>query len=263
VLRTVQATRYVTPLREGGSLPAIVEAEDCGLYVLKFRGAGQGPLALVAELVAGEIGRALGLRVPELVLMQLDSALGRNEPDYEIRELLLASDGLNLALDYLPGSVMFDPAVRLRPGSVDARIASMAVWFDAFVTNIDRTARNPNLLWWHKELYFIDHGASLYFHHGWDDVEEKALRAFPPVRDHVLLPWASEIEQVDERARPLLTGEVLAGILRDVPDAWLVRDGGTAEADERRRGYLSYFSSRLSGPPLFVEEALRARAALL
>jgi hypothetical protein len=257
LLRTIQATRYVTPLREGGSLPAIVEAEDCGLYVLKFRGAGQGPLALVAELVSGEIGRALGLRVPELVLMEVDSALGRNEPDYEIRELLLASDGLNLALDYLPGSVMFDPAVKLPAGAVDARIASMAVWFDAFVTNIDRTARNPNLLWWHKALYFIDHGASLYFHHSWEDVEQKALRPFPAIRDHVLLKWASEIAQVDEMVRPLLTEAVLTAILSHVPDAWLTNP------DEKRRGYLSYFLSRLNGSPLFVEEALRAHAAIV
>src|SRR3954469_23055818 len=157
-LRTVTATRYVTPLREGGSLPAIVEADDDGLYVLKFRGAGQGPLALVAELIAGEIGRALGLKVPELVLMEVDESLGRNEPDYEIRQLLRASTGLNLALDYLPGSIMFDPAARDR---TDPRTASAAVWFDAFVTNVDRTPRNPNLLWWHRTLYFIDHGASL------------------------------------------------------------------------------------------------------
>src|SRR4051794_20840485 len=169
MLRTVFATRYVTPLREGGSLPALIEADDFGLYVLKFRGAGQGPLALVAELIAGEIGRALGLRVPEIVLVELDSALGRNEPDYEIRALLTASVGLNLALDYLPGSTMFDPAAG---DAVEARIASMAVWFDAFVTNVDRTARNPNLLYWHKALYFIDHGAALYFHHTWKNMEQ-------------------------------------------------------------------------------------------
>ena len=261
MLPTIKATRYVTPLREGGSLPAIVEADDCGLYVLKFRGAGQGPLALVAELVAGEIGRAIGLAVPELALMELDSALGRNEPDYEIRELLLASHGLNLAMDYLPGSVMFDPAVRMPAGAVDERVASLAVWFDAFVTNIDRTARNPNLLWWHKKLYFIDHGASLYFHHSWDGVEEKALRPFPPVRDHVLLRWAGRIAEVDDAVRPLLTEAVLTGILAQVPDAWLAVSQDNPE--ERRNDYLNYFLRRLSGPPLFVEEALRARAALI
>lgn len=259
-MRTIRTTRYVTPLREGGSLPAIVEADDCGLYVLKFRGAGQGPLALVAELIAGEIGRALGLRVPDLALMELDSALGRNEPDTEIRELLLKSHGLNLAMDYLPGSVMFDPAARLPAGAVDPAIASAAVWFDALVTNIDRTARNPNLLWWHKQLYFIDHGASLYFHHsrgdtGIDDIEGKALRPFPPIRDHVLLRWATQIAQADELLRPRLTEAVLTGILADVPDEWL--------AGTPRQAYLAYFQRRLAGPPLFVEEALNAHAALL
>src|SRR6202050_4105820 len=171
MLRTIQATRYVTPLREGGSLPAIVEAEDDGLYVLKFRGAGQGPLALVAELIAGEIGRALGLKVPELVLVEVDSTLGRNEPDEEIRDLLRASVGLNLAMDYLPGSLMFDPAAGDR---ADAAFASRLVWFDAFVTNVDRTARNPNLLCWHKKLFPIDHGAALYFHHNWQNLEAAA-----------------------------------------------------------------------------------------
>src|SRR3954467_15205672 len=174
-LRTVCATRYVTPLREGGSLPAIVEADDSGLYVLKFRGAGQGPLALVAELLGGEIGRALDLPVPELVFIEVDLALGRNEPDYEIRELLNRSVGLNLALDYLPGSVMFDPAAR---DTADGELASRAVWFDAFITNIDRTARNPNLLLWHKTLYFIDHGAAMYFHHNWNDVDVAATSPF-------------------------------------------------------------------------------------
>src|SRR5579884_3332765 len=174
VLRTVRVTRYVTPLREGGSLPAIVEGGDDGLYVLKFRGAGQAPLALVAELISGEIGRALGLRVPELVFLELDEAIGRNEPDPEIRELLLKSVGLNLGLDYLPGSVMFDPAAG---DTCDAETASKAVWFDALVTNIDRTPRNPNLLLWHKNLYFIDHGASLFFHHNWQAVDQMAVRA--------------------------------------------------------------------------------------
>ena len=179
MLRTVYATRYVTPLREGGSLPAIVEADDDGLYVLKFRGAGQGPLALVAELVAGEIGRTLGLKIPELVLIDVDAALGRNEPDEEIRDLLRASVGLNLAMDYLPGSIMFDPAAG---DKADPATASQAVWFDAFVTNIDRTANNPNLLCWHKSLYFIDHGAAMYFHHNWQDIDTMARSRFPAIR---------------------------------------------------------------------------------
>jgi hypothetical protein len=246
VLRTVAATRYVTPLREGGSLPAIVEADDCGLYVLKFRGAGQGPLALVAELIAGEIGRALGLMIPEIVLMEVDPVLGRNEPDQEIRELILASAGLNLALDYLPGSVMFDPAARI---PVDPIIASKAVWFDAFITNVDRTARNPNLLWWHKTLYFIDHGASLYFHHDWQDLERKAERPFPAIRNHVLFPQATRIDEVAGGLKSLLTRNVLADILAGVPDGWL------DDPEEKRQGYLSYFMRRLNAAPKFFQDA--------
>src|SRR5580704_17593372 len=170
MLRTVHATRYVLPLREGGSLPAVVEADDLGLYVVKFRGAGQGLLALVAELVAGEIGRALGLQVPELVFAEVDAALGRNDPDAEIRHLLKASVGLNLALDYLPGSTTFDCAA----GDIASpQAASMIVWLDAFVQNVDRTPRNPNLLVWHRKLYCIDHGAALYFHHNWETAEAK------------------------------------------------------------------------------------------
>lgn len=233
-MRTIKATRYVTPLREGGSLPAIVEGDDDGLYVLKFRGAGQGPLALVAELVSGEIGRALGLRVPEIVLVEVDEALGRNEPDQEIRELLLASTGLNLALDYLPGSIMFDPAAK---PVVDADVASRAVWFDAFVTNIDRTARNPNLLWWHRELYFIDHGASLYFHHDWREIERKAVAPFPMIKDHVLMPWASRPDAADQALRGLLSASLFEGIMSQVPSAWL--------NEEKRGGYVEYFVRRL------------------
>jgi hypothetical protein len=256
-MRTIQATRYVTPLREGGSLPAIVEADDCGLYVVKFRGAGQGPLALVAELVAGEISRALGLKVPELVLIEVDAALGVNEPDYEIRTLLNASAGLNLALDYLPGSLMFDPAAR---DVTDAGLASTAVWFDAFVTNVDRTPRNPNLLWWHKVLYFIDHGASLYFHHDWQGIDQKALSAFPPIREHVLLPWASRIGQVDGPLRSRLSERIFAEVLAQVPDAWLLPEPGIPTPDEKRHAYVSYLTRRLDGASAFVEEALRAHA---
>src|SRR5215217_5981952 len=185
--KTIVATRYVTPLREGGSLPAIVEADDAGLYVVKFRGAGQGAKALIAEFIAAELAKAAGLRVPEMVLVDLDPALGRNEPDSEIRELLRASVGLNLALDYLPGSAMFDPAAK---EAVDAGLASEAVWFDALVTNVDRTPRNANLLCWHRKLYLIDHGAALYFHHNWpatpEDLEQTARSPFAAVRDHVL-----------------------------------------------------------------------------
>jgi hypothetical protein len=255
-LRTVQATRYVTPFREGGSLPALVEADDLGLYVLKFRGAGQGPLALVAEMIAGEIGRALGLNVPEIVLMEVDAALGRNEPDEEIRDLLRASVGLNLAMDFLPGSVMFDPAA----GDVaQPDLASMAVWFDAFITNVDRTPRNPNLLCWHKSLYFIDHGAALYFHHDWKDPAVSAQTRFPAIRDHILLRWASKLQDVAAEMPSRLSKEVFTAILDEVPDAWLLPEPGAETAPAKRAGYVDYLMRRLEAAPLFVEEAIRAR----
>src|SRR5579871_4640666 len=218
MLRTVHATRYVLPLREGGSLPAIIEADDLGMYVVKFRGAGQGIRSLIAELIAGEIGRALGLRVPEIVLMEIDPALGRNEPDYEIRQLLKASPGLNLALDYLPGSTMFDPAAR---DAAPADEASLIVWFDAFTQNIDRTPRNANLLVWHRKLYPIDHGAALFFHHDWSSMSSKIESPFKQIGQHVLLPWATEIPQAGAGARDKLTADVLGQIVAEVPDAWL------------------------------------------
>lgn len=260
MLRTVRATRYVTPLREGGSLPAIVEADDLGLYVLKFRGAGQGPLALVAELIAGEIGRALGLQVPELVFVEVDAALGRNEPDSEIRGLLQASVGLNLALDYLPGSTMFDPAAG---DTADARLASQAVWFDAFVTNVDRTASNPNLLYWHRVLYCIDHGAALYFHHNWRNVEQIAESAFPAIRHHVLLPWAAAMEEAAAASSVRLSPAVFAAILDDVPDAWLLPEPGIPTATAKRAAYADFLTRRLSAASNFVQEAIRARAELV
>lgn len=260
MLRTVQATRYVTPLREGGSLPALVEADDLGLYVLKFTGAGQGRLALAAEIIAGGIGRALGLKVPELVLVELDAALGRNEPDAEIRELLRASVGVNLGMDFLPGSVMFDPAAGDAAGP---ELASTAVWFDAFVTNVDRTARNPNLLCWHKSLYFIDHGAALYFHHDWKDPVARARSRFPAIREHVLLPRADRIEAVDFPLRARLGEAVFAEVLQDVPDAWLLPEPGAATPAAKRAVYIDYLVERLSAAPLFVEEAVRARNALV
>lgn len=252
MLRTVYATRYVTPLREGGSLPALVEADDSGLYVLKFRGAGQGPLALVAELVAGEIGRHLGLNVPELVLIEVDAALGRNEPDEEIRDLLRASVGLNLAMDYLPGSIMFDPAAG---DKASPETASGVVWFDAFVTNIDRTANNPNLLCWHKSLYLIDHGAAMYFHHNWQDTSAMARSRFTAIRNHVLLRWATQIERSDEGFRPQLTESFFTQVLNRVPEEWLPPQG--------RAEYVRYFLDRLASANEFVEEAVRAQAELV
>jgi hypothetical protein len=239
-------------------LPAIVEADDDGLYVLKFRGAGQGARALVAELVSGEIGRALGLRVPDLVLVDLDADLARTEPDPEIVALLRASAGLNLALDYLPGSVTFDPIAQ-RP---DADLASRVVWFDAYVTNVDRTARNTNMLLWHRQLWLIDHGATLYFHHtpGWETRPEKARDAFPSVKDHVLLPFAAAIADVDEQLAAALTPAVVAGIVAEIPDVWL-QDGGhdPTAADRARDAYRRHLCDRLAAPRLFVEEAVRAR----
>src|SRR5437773_773956 len=252
MLRTIRATRYVTPLREGGSLPAIIEADDLGLYVLKFRGAGQGPLALVAELIAGEIGRALGLNVPELVFVEVDAAFGRNEPDEEIRDLLRASVGLNLALDYLPGSTMFDLAAG---DTADARLASQVVWFDAFVTNVDRTVKNPNLLYWHKALYLIDHGAALYFHHNWQTAEQFVESAFPLIRDHVLLPWAAAIEEAGADLCEKLNPAVFSDILDQVPDTWL--------SAAKRPTYVELLTRRLRASSNFVQEAIRARAKLV
>jgi hypothetical protein len=248
----VRATRYVTPLREGGSLPAVVEADDEGLYVLKFRGAGQGPLALVAEFFAGQIGRALGLSVPEIVLIDLDPVLGRNEPDQEIRDLLLKSAGLNLAMDYLPGSVMFDQAAGDRPSP---EFASSAVWFDAFVTNVDRTARNPNLLRWHDNFYLIDHGASLYFQHHWTNIPQAADSRFPAVRQHLLLPWATGLLAADRLLRPRLTADFFEHLVAEIPEEWL------ASAD-RRAGYLEFFTRRWH-TDTFLQEAIEAHAQIL
>lgn len=258
-MRTVSATRYVTPLREGGSLPAIVEADDEGMYVMKFRGAGQGPKMLIAELVAGEIGRALGLPVPEIVLAHLDPELARTEADPEIQHLLQASSGLNLALDYLPGSLNYDPAADLP----DARLASAIVWFDALVTNVDRTARNTNMLMWHRRLHLIDHGAALYFHHDWDSAAKAATDPFTRVKDHVLLPQASEIVDVDPELAARLTPHVVATILAQVPDAWLVDGSPFANAEEHRRAYVDYFAKRLAHREHFVQEAIHAHAAHL
>jgi len=262
-LRTVTATRYITPLREGGSLPAIVEADDDGLYVLKFVGAGQGPRALIAELVAGEIGRALGLAVPEIVFAHLDPELARTEPDPEIQDLIRASTdllsnsaGLNLALDYLPGSVTFDPLML----KVDAELASRIVWFDAFVTNLDRTPRNTNMLVWHGKLWLIDHGAAMYFHHDWREVAARAASPFALIKDHVLLPFASELARVDAPMAALLAPPLLADIVQAIPDAWLSDEPAFASKMEHRAAYLDYLTQRLAAPRAFATEAARAHA---
>src|SRR5215210_4475724 len=261
LLRTVTATRYVTPLREGGSLPAIVEADDLGTYVLKFRGAGQGRKALVAELLAGEIARRLDLLVPEVVLAYLAPELGRSEPDPEIQDLLNRSAGLNLALDYLPGSLGFDPLV----GPPDSGLASRIVWFDALVTNVDRTPRNTNLLVCHDRLCLIDHGASLYFHHNWPTMEGAALEAasgrpFAAARDHVLLPFAGPISEADAALVPRLSQEVLRAVIDLIPAEWLADEQGFGSVEEVRSAYVGYLSTRLRKPRAWVsalEEAVR------
>lgn len=258
--RTVSVTRYVTPLREGGSLPAIVEADDDFLYVLKFRGAGQGAKALIAELVAGELARMLGLRVPEIVFAQLDEAFGRTEPDEEIQDLLRASEGLNLGLHYLSGAITFDPLVT----TVDARLASQIVWLDCFVTNVDRTARNTNMLIWHKELWLIDHGAALYFHHSDQPWDAQARRPFAPVKDHVLLPRATELDAVDAQFRELLTSERIRSIVALIPDEWLVTsDPSDGSVGERRGVYARFLETRLAHSETFVNAATDARKALV
>ncbi|SKB72269.1 HipA family kinase [Dyadobacter psychrophilus] len=258
-LRTVNVIRYVTPLREGGSLPAIAEADDEFLYVLKFRGAGQGTKALIAELIGGEIARLLGLKVPEIVFANLNEAFGRTEPDEEIQDLLRASTGLNLAIHYLSGAITFDPVVT----AVDARLASAIVWLDSLITNVDRTARNTNMLMWHKELWLIDHGAALYFHHSWDNWEEQAKRPFAQVKDHVLLRYASDIEVIDQEFRAILGLEQIEAIVSLIPDDWLLRDAPFESAEAHRQAYVKFLASRLSVSDVFVKGANDARAALI
>jgi len=255
--RTVTASRYVTPLREGGSLPAIIEADDDGLYVLKFRGAGQGPKALIAELVAGEIGRLAGLPVPEIVFVVLPPDLARTEPDAEIQSLIGASGGLNLALDYLPGSVNFDPLV-YQP---EAKLASAIVWFDAFVCNVDRTARNVNMLMWHRGLRLIDHGAALYFHHAWKQGDEHALTPFSLIKDHVLLKYAGLLREVDAEMTARIDIEQVAELVKLIPDTWLADDPGFDGKSAQRDAYLNFFKTRLASSSIFVQEAIHARAA--
>ena len=253
MIRTITATQYVTPLREGGSLPAIVEGDDDGTYVLKFRGAGQGPKALIAELVSGELGRRIGLPVPEIVFAELDPRMAKTEPDPEIQELLQRSAGLNLALDYLPGSITFDPLVEQHMNGI-ARLASSIVWFDALVTNVDRTPRNTNLLVWHRAVWMIDHGASLYFHHAIDaDALAKSRGAFPQIKDHVLLALATELRAADEELSAKATPEIIEDVVRLIPDQWL-------DAEEHRGIYTTWLQQRLEAPREWVEEAIRAHA---
>jgi hypothetical protein len=256
-IRTVAVTRYISPLREGGSLPAITEADDDFKYVLKFKGAGHGVKALIAELIGGEIARTLGLKVPELVFAVLDEAFGRTEADEEIQDLLRGSHGLNLGLHFLSGAVTFDPVVT----SVDALTASKIVWLDAYLTNIDRTSRNTNMLIWHKELWLIDHGAALYFHHAWEDWSTGAKTPFALVKDHVLLPKASLLAEAHEQLKPLLTEEKIREITALIPDEWLHWDETEQTPEEIREIYSQFLLTRLAHSELFLNEAQNARAA--
>lgn len=259
-IRTVSVTRYITPLREGGSMPAIAEADDDFMYVLKFRGAGQGIKALIAELIGGEIARALGLRVPELVFATLDEAFGRTEPDEEIQDLLQASVGLNLALHYLSGSITFDPTVV----TVDPVLASKIVWLDCLLVNVDRTARNTNMLWWNKQLWLIDHGAALYFHHSWQNYEAQAERPFVHIKDHVLLPQAAALETVDIELRSLLPEDRIRAITALIPDEWLAAtEAPFADTAAHREAYTRFLINRVAASAIFIKEAVHARQAVI
>ncbi len=258
-LRRVNVTRYVTPLREGGSMPAIAEADDEFLYVVKFRGAGQGKKALIAELISGEIARVLQLKIPEIVFANLNEAFGRTEPDEEIQDLLRASEGLNLALHFLTGAITYDPTVT----KIDSLLASKIVWLDCFITNVDRTVRNTNMLVWQNELWLIDHGASLYFHHSWDDVSIQALKPFVYVKDHVLLPLAADLKTVNERFTKKLTQQILKDIVALIPDEWLVADAPFNTAEDHRNAYAHFLITRLANADIFLNEAIHARETVI
>ena len=254
-LRTVNVTRYITPLREGGSLPALAEADDDFKYVLKFKGAGHGVKALIAELVGGQIAKALKLQLPELVFANLDEAFGRTEGDEEIQDLLQGSQGLNLALHFLSGAITFDPVVTV----VDPKLASQIVWLDAFITNVDRTFRNTNMLIWHKELWLIDHGACLYFHHSWNNWEQHAKSPFALIKDHVLLPQASLLKEVDSEYKAVLTPELLQEIVALIPDEWLHWEDTDETPEGLRNVYLQFLQTRLDHSEIFVKQAENAR----
>lgn len=254
-LRTVNVTRYITPLREGGSLPALAEADDDFKYVLKFKGAGHGVKALIAELIGGQIAKALKLQLPELVFANLDEAFGRTEADEEIQDLLQGSQGLNLALHFLSGAITFDPVVT----TVDAKLASQIVWLDAYITNVDRTFKNTNMLIWHKELWLIDHGACLYFHHSWNNWEQHAKSPFALIKDHVLLPQASLLKEVDTEFKALLTPQILEEIVNTIPLEWLQWEDTDETPEALRNVYLQFLQTRLNHSEIFVNQAQNAR----
>jgi len=251
--------RYVTPLREGGSLPAIAEADDGFLYVLKFRGAGQGARALIADFIGGEIARAAGFKVPEIVFANLDEAFGRTEPDEEIQDLLRASEGMNLGLHFLSGAITFDPAVT----KADGDLASRIVWLDALLTNVDRTARNTNMLTWHNEIWLIDHGASLYFHHTWDNWKEQSERPFVQIKDHVLLSQANALDKAAKELKSVLTAGKIRAIVEAVPDTWLHVNESAGTVKEIREVYINFLLNRIDHSAIFVKEANHARESLI
>jgi hypothetical protein len=258
-LRNVNVTRYITPLREGGSLPALAEADDDYKYVLKFKGAGHGVKALIAELLGGEIARVLKLAIPELVFANLDEAFGRTEADEEIQDLLQGSQGLNLALHFLSGAINFDPVVTV----VDAKMASQIVWLDAYITNVDRTFRNTNMLLWYKVLWLIDHGASFYFHHSWTNWEQHAKSPFKLIKDHVLLPQASMIKEADELFKSILTPATLQAIVQLIPLEWLQWEDTEESPEAIREVYYQFLATRLNHSEIFINEAQNAREALI
>lgn len=258
-LRNVTVTRYITPLREGGSLPALAEADDDFKYVLKFKGAGHGVKALIAELLGSEIARALGLKVPELVFAGLDEAFGRTEADEEIQDLLQASQGLNLALHFLTGAINFDPVVT----QVETLLASKIVWLDSFITNVDRTFRNTNMLIWNKELWLIDHGASFYFHHSWTNLEKHAKSPFSLIKDHVLLPKAGSLFEADKECKALLTLEKIREIVEQIPVEWLEWEGTEETPEDIKNAYLKFLQLRLEHSEIFIKEAQNARQELI
>lgn len=253
-LRTVNVLRYILPLREGGSLPALAEANDGFKYVLKFRGAGHGTKMLISELLGGKIASLLDLHIPELVFATLDEDFGRSEGDEEIQDLLKASKGLNLGLHYLSGAIAYDPSIH-----IDPLLASKIVWLDAFTTNIDRTFNNTNLLWWHRELWVIDNGASFYFHHSWTDFERHALNPFPLIKDHVLLPQASMLDEADRFAHEVLTSDLLENIVALIPDEWLAWNHTQESPHQIRSIYIDFLKTRLLHSDNFLKNAKDAR----
>lgn len=258
-IRTVNVTRYISPLREGGSLPALAEADDGFKYVVKFRGAGHGTKALIADLIGGEVAKLLGLQIPELVFVNLDKAFGQSEGDEEIQDLLQNSQGLNLGLHFLSGAFTFDPVVT----TVDSLLASKIVWFDAYLTNIDRTVRNTNMLIWHSELWLIDNGAALYFHHSWDNWQKYAVSPFIQVKDHVLLPQAGDIERVDRELKAILTDDKIREIVNTIPDNWLNWADENETIDDLRDVYYKFLTERRDNSHVFVNQAKDARKTLV